>query len=238
MKFKFTIQRLQDGIPLTGDEMEKVLLDEIEESQGQSREAIWSLGVIYSRTGRQGDAARCVARLRAMAVSDEEHAQCQLAMGQLQEQLGDFESAAHFYRGGLELPAGPGDAWYWLHNNLGYSLIQLGRPSEALPPLEAAVAIDATRPNAHKNLGLAHERLGAHAVAALCFVKATQADASDPRSLGHLESLIAAHPEVLGDVPGLAETLTECRGAVALAAAQQPDAWAHWQKLRDERNPQ
>jgi tetratricopeptide (TPR) repeat protein len=156
----------------------------------------------------------------------------------LQEQLGDFEAAAHFYGGGLELSPGPGDTWYWLNNNLGYSLIQLGRFSEALACLEAAIAIDSTRPNAHKNLGLAHEQLGTYALAAGCFVKATQVNASDPRSLQHLETLIAAHPEVLADVPGLAETLTDCQRAVAFATAQQPDVQAHWQRLRDQRNPQ
>jgi tetratricopeptide (TPR) repeat protein len=238
MKFDFTIQRLQDGIPLTGDEIERVLLDEIEESNGTSCEAFWSLAVLYSRTGRQREAAACIARLRAMVVNDEEHARCQLAMGQLQEQLGDFEAAVHFYRGGLELSPRPGDTGYWLNNNLGYSLIQLGRPSEALALLEAAIAIDGTRPNAHKNLGLAHDHLGTYALAVRCFVKATQANASDPRSMKHLETIIAAHPEVLADVPGLAETLTECCRAVGVAAGQQPDARAHWQRLRDKRNPQ
>ena len=77
-----------------------------------------------------------------------------------------------------------------------------------------------------------------YALAAGCFIKATEANASDPRSLRHLETLIAAHREVLADVPGLAETLTECRRAVAFATAQQPDARAHWQRLRDHRNPQ
>jgi tetratricopeptide (TPR) repeat protein len=159
-------------------------------------------------------------------------------MGQLQEQLGNFEAAARFYRGGLELRAGPGATWYWLNNNLGYSLVQLGRPSDALEFLEAAIAIDETRPNAHKNLGLAHERLGSYAMAVMCFVRATQANASDPRSLRHMDDLIAAHPEVLVDVPGLGETLTECRSAVAFATAQQPDERAHWQRLRAKRNPQ
>jgi len=238
MNFAFTIQRLRDGVPLTGEEIERVLLDEVEESNGTSREAIWSLAVLYSRTDRQHQAAECIGRLRAMAVSDEEHARCQLAMGQLQEQLEDFAAAAHFYAGGLELSPGPGDTLYWLNNNLGYSLIQLGRSSEALAGLEAAIAIDGARPNAHKNLGLANEQLGKYALAAECFVKATQANASDPRSLSHLETLIAAHPELLADFPGLPETLAECRRAVAFATAQQPDMRAHWQELRDQRNPQ
>src|SRR5262245_31497750 len=76
---------------------------------GTSREAIWQLAVLYSRTGRQREAAGCIQRLHAMALSDEEHSRCQLAMGQLQEQLGDFEAAAESYRGGLELPTCPGD---------------------------------------------------------------------------------------------------------------------------------
>jgi len=82
------------------------------------------------------------------------------------------------------------------------------------------------------------EGLATYARAAECFVNATQANASDPRSLQHLESLVAGHPEILAEVPHLADTLAECRRAVTVAKASQPDAEAHWRKLREERNPQ
>jgi tetratricopeptide (TPR) repeat protein len=237
MKFEYTVRRLKDGIPLTGEEIERTLLEEIAESDGTAREAIWSLAVLYSKTNRQGEAVECIKRLRALDLSDEEQAKCQLAIGQLQEQLGDYELAARFYREGLEIPGSPTDTQYWLNNNLGYSLIQLGRQAEALEPLEAAISVDSARSNAHKNMGLAHQRLGDHALAAQCFIRATQANASDPRSLKHLEDLIASHPELLTGPPGLGQILAACREAVAFAAAQQPDVSAHWKALRDKGRP-
>lgn len=221
---------------LTVDEVERMLLARVEASNGTSREALWDLAVYYSKVRRQREALGCVARLRTVANSDEEHAACQLAMGQLQEQMGDFEFATQFYRGGLELAVQTADSWYWLNNNLGYSLVQVECPSEAVPFLEAAISANGGRSNAHKNLGLAHERLGAYALAVRSFVAATRANASDARSLGHLEQLVATHPDVLAEVPRLAETLAECRSAVALAAAQQPKASA--QQLRLPRDVQ
>ena len=237
MDFKFTIQRLKDGIPMTLGEMERVLLAELEESNGTSLQSNWNLAVLYSRTGRPHEAIGCVERLRALSRSDEEQVQCLLGMGQLHEQLGDFHLAARFYREGLEVPTRPGDFQYWLNNNLAYSLIQLGRASEVLALLEAAVAIDSARPNAHKNMGLAHQQLGEFGLAAQCFVRATRADASDGRALKHLEEIVAAHPEVLVEAPGLGEALTECRKAVAFAAAMQPDERAHWEELRAKVKP-
>jgi len=237
MKFEYTIGQLRDGIALTADEIEQVLLQELEESGGTAKEAIWNLAVLYSESRRGLQAIECVERLRALGLTDEEQVRCQLAMGQLQEGLGDFELAARFYRAGLDLPSCPRDIQYWLNNNLGYCLTHLGRASEAVAPLEAAIALDGTHANAHKNLGLAHAQLGALALAAQCFVKATQANASDPRALKHLEDLIATHPEICADVPGLDETLATCRAAVAFATAQQPDQRARWERLRGQGKP-
>lgn len=68
--------------------------------------------------------------------------------------------------------------------------------------------------------------------AAELFVAATQADASDARSLAHLEALVEAHPALLVDVPSLSDVLEACRKAVELAREQQPDYDAHWAKVR------
>jgi tetratricopeptide (TPR) repeat protein len=235
MEFRFTISRLHDGIVMTVDEIEKVLLQQIEETQGMAKQAIWDLAVLYSETGRQQQAADCIGRLDAMAVDDQERVSCGLAMGQLQEQLGDFEAAVRYYAAALELKPEDDNRLYWLHNNLGYSLIQLDRAKEAIAVLEPAVTIGRDRPNAYKNLGLAHTLLGAYAIATAYFVSATQANAADARSLRLLEELIEAHPEVSVDVPDLRAKLAACRDAVAHAAAQQPDLDGHWKKLLDRR---
>jgi tetratricopeptide (TPR) repeat protein len=233
MEFRFTVSRLRDGVALTIAETEKVLLDDLEESRGTSKQALWDLAVLYSKTGRQTLAVDCISRLYPLASDDEERAGCGLAMGQLQEQLGAFEAAAHHYGVALKFESAVPDTRYWLNNNLGYSLLQLSRADDAIPYLEIAVATDRDRPNAYKNLGLAHAHLGAFARAAAYFVSATQANATDARSLRHLEEMIAAHPEVLAEVPDLRQQVVDCRGAVELAASQQPDFEAHWKKMRD-----
>ena len=87
-------------------------------------------------------------------------------------------------------------------------------------------------PNAYKNLGLAFEAKGRFPEAADLFINATQVEASDARSLGHLEDLIAAHPERVVDLPVLRDRLEACRRAVAVARAHQPDLQAAWKRDR------
>jgi tetratricopeptide (TPR) repeat protein len=104
---------------------------------------------------------------------------------------------------------------YFVYNNLGYSLVRLGRFLEAEEGCRQAIEIDPQRPNAFKNLGLALQGQGRHAEAAQCFVKATQVNASDARSLRHLESLLADHAELEFE---FSQALAACRAAVKIAA--------------------
>ena len=153
-------------------------------------------------------------------------------MGQLREQIADYEGAARYYRGAFGLQPRRTDLWYWINNNLGYCLIQVGRFKEAEGHLKVALAIDSNRSNAFKNLGLALLGQKESAKAAEYFVLATQANASDPRSLTHLEQLLDADPELLVEVPDLQHKLDACRKAVEHAASQQPDVGARWNELR------
>jgi tetratricopeptide (TPR) repeat protein len=107
--------------------------------------------------------------------------------------------------------------WYFINNNLGYSLNMLGKFDEGEPFCRAAICIDAQRPNAFKNLGIACRGQGRYIEAADCFVKATQVDASDSRSLKLLEELIEQHPELSFDFGSQIEL---CRHAVQLAHQQ------------------
>jgi tetratricopeptide (TPR) repeat protein len=153
-------------------------------------------------------------------------------MGQLAEQVGNFDAAVGFYLEARELNPESVATRYLIHNNLGYSLIQLGRFKEAEPLLEAAITIDPTRPNAFKNLGLTLRSQGKIPEAADYFVLATEANSADTRSLRHLEELIADHPEVLLAMPGLAENLILYRTAVEHPAPRRPDVGARWKRLR------
>ena len=77
----------------------------------------------------------------------------------------------------------------------------------------------------HNNLGLALAGQGCHREAAESFIAATQANAADPRSLRHLESLLTEHPELEFD---FADARDACRKAVAVAKEAIEQADARW----------
>ena len=105
--------------------------------------------------------------------------------------------------------------WYFIHNNLGYSLNQVGEHQAAVRYLEIAVQIDPARPNAHKNLAIALEGQKRFAEAAKSYVRATEITPRDSRALMHLEEMVSANPSVLEEIPELQESLSFCREAVA-----------------------
>jgi tetratricopeptide (TPR) repeat protein len=233
LEFRFTIDALPDGQAVTADELERLLLANLEESGGTSQQALWDLAILYSRTHRHAEAIACMSKLTDLVGDADDRAHCVLAMGQLHEQIGDFASAARFYRLALEVATPASSSWYWIHNNLGYSLNQLGQYEESERYLRAAIEIDPERANAFKNLGLALLGQNLDSQAAEYFVRATQANAADPRSLAHLEEVVAQNPALLLD-PELRRKLEACRVAVHRAASAQPDFEAHWTKLRSK----
>lgn len=234
----FTVSELPDGQAVTSEEMERALLAELEEDRSPQAQTLWNLAILYSRTDRHDRAIECMNRVSTMADGSEEEASCYLAMGQLREQIGDYENAARYYRGAFGLKPRDTDLWYWINNNLGYCLIRLCQFKEAEGYLKSAVAIDPRRSNAFKNLGLALAARKEYAKAAEYLVRATQVNAADPRSLTHLEQLVVAHPDLMVEVPDLQEKLDACREAVEHAASVQPDFDAHWKKLRERQEKQ
>lgn len=232
LQFKFTIAKPPEGPILTVEEYERAILERLEKDSSSRKQSLRDLAVLYSGTGRKEEALDCLRKLAVLADGPEERARCYLVMGGEREQVRDFEGAVDFYSAAFELKPENTQVWYWINNNLGYSLVQLGRCQEAEPYLQRGIEIDPTRANAYKNLGLALLGQDRHKAAADYFVTATQTNASDPRSLRHLEELVAAHPEVLAEVPDMNEKIETCRAAVQLAAAAQPDIPALLKKLR------
>ena len=230
--FRFSIQGLPDGKALTGQEIEKELLKSLEASHGTSLDSLWGLAVLYQQTGNLDQASGCMRRYIELIKDVEKLGASYLALGQLEESRRDFVAAAKFYLEALTLEPCSDHTWYFIHNNLGYSLNQTGQYAAATSYLQRAVEIDHTRPNAYKNLGLAHQGLGNLAEAAEFFIAATQANAADSRSLDHLTALLEANPALEVDVPNLRERVEACRRAAELAKGQQPDFVAHWTKLR------
>jgi tetratricopeptide (TPR) repeat protein len=237
IQFQFRVQDLPEGEALTEIEVEQRLRDALTASGGKCVDTLWSLAVLYSETQRLDESAGCIRNVIELTDDLEIHGSCHLALGQLEERRGDYEAAAKRYREALSMEPCANGTWYFIHNNLGFSLNQVGDPRAAIPFLEEAIQIDPARPNAYKNLALSHEALGDVERAAELFVAATQADASDARSLAHLEDLVEAHPALLVDAPTLSDALEACRKVVELAKAQQPDFDAHWDKVRRAQGP-
>ena len=232
LHFRFSIQGLPEGEALTGSEMEQRLLESLDASGGKSPEALWSLAGLYQQTGRLDAATGCIQRYIELADDPEEIGSGHLALGQIEEMRGDFAAAARRYREALSLEPCDTPTWYFIHNNLGYALNQMGEHEAAIPYLQTAVSIDPGRANAYKNLGLAHEALGDFEKAAELFINATQVNAADSRSLAHLIAMVEAHPELVVDVPELDDRIEFCTKAVEMAREQQPDFESHWAKLR------
>jgi Flp pilus assembly protein TadD len=157
----------------------------------------------------------------------EKRAEIILALGQSAEVMRDYGLAVNFYRHALAHEPTDKTIWFFIHNNLGYSLMQLADFAEAEKFCRAATQIDPGRPNGHKNLGLAFQGQGRSREAAACFVAATQANAADARALGHLEALLAAHPELAAEFGAQLEC---CRQAVAVAREANAQAEAAWKR--------
>jgi tetratricopeptide (TPR) repeat protein len=237
MNFTFTVpsfaREMRDS-----DEVERTILADLEQGTISRKEALWNLAVLYSTSRRHDRAIDCLRKLVLIVAGPDEQGSAYLALGQLHEQRQDFGPAVDYYRAALGMAPGDTTVRYWLNNNVGYSLIQLGQYAEAELHLRAALAIDQSRPNAFKNLGLALTGQNKYAEACECFVRSTQANASDRRSLQHLEELVARRPELLGQTPDLQDKLDGCRSAVEQAASLGPALRSEFARKQKQQRPQ
>lgn len=232
MEFRFSIHALPEGDILTASEVEKHLLEALEAADGKCVDSLWNLAVLYSQSGKYDQAADRLQRFMELTDDPERLGLCHLTLGQFEEKKGDFHAAVKRYRRAVAVEPCSSRTSYFIHNNLGYSLNQIGEHESAVPHLKTALRIDPGRPNAYKNLALSFSALGEFEEAAELLITATQANAADPRALRHLESLVETHPSLLVKMPNLRDRLEACRKAVDVARSQQPDLRSHWEKAR------
>jgi tetratricopeptide (TPR) repeat protein len=186
----------------------------MESDPGELTRLLWGLVRECDESGKHDDgAAAYLEKILTLDEDPEARAHCFLTMGQLNEKRRDYAAAVTAYSRAFALPARQNRTWYFLNNNLGYSLNQVGRHAEAEAYCRAAVAIDPGRYNAHKNLGLSLQGQGKYLEAAQCFLNAAQAAPDDLRALGHLEDLLAKHEEIGTNHPEILEAVQECREA-------------------------
>ena len=218
-----------DRVALSMEEAEAILQKNLRESASNPKDALWELARFYSHIKKHEKALGYLRQVMDMEPEVEQKASCVLGMGQTMEQVGDYESAVRYYREAFALEPLSTHTWYFINNNLGFSLNTLGRFDEGERFCRAAITIDRQRPNAFKNLGIALQAQQKFAEAAQCFVEATQVNATDSRALKLLEALLAQRPEL-----ELSEELECCRKAVEVAREQnqvlQPIVHRGWRK--------
>ena len=234
LEFRSSLPDFPEGRPVNFAEVELLLKARIVNSLEDDLEALYQLSVLYSRSGRPDQAEKCITKLLKTNQEPGGAALHLFQLGQLGERHRDYDAAATYYWRGLEAgPVSPLTS-YFLRNNLGYSLNQLDRFSEAEPLLREAIQVDPEKPNAYKNLGLCQWGLGRLVEAATSFIEGTRMDAADGRSLDHLKQLFREHPEIANEIPGFDTLLTACREAVVEAARHWPDLEAWWRKSRKD----
>lgn len=203
----------------TLEDLERELLERHEKRERPAdAEPILELVRFYMHWGWEDRLRpRVLAFMGEAGVDPEIRAWCRLLLGQSFERTRDYESAVAHYREGVACePCEPFTA-YFLHNNLGYSLVAVGRPDEAEWYCRTAIRIDGTLANGHKNLGLSLAGQGDEAGALRCWIQATHVDPGDPRALDLAERLVEKRPDLRFLVPGLEEELDECRRSVRAA---------------------
>ena len=232
--FKFSLPKAPSGelIELSLAETKEILLGRLELAKGDPRDAMWQLARFYSHSKQHEKAIDFLRRILALQPDTEHKAATVLAMGQTMEQVGDYESAVRYYREAFAFEPVHTRTWYFINNNLGFSLNKLGKFKEGEQFCRAAIEVDPQRPNGSKNLGIALQGQGRLEEAARCFVLATQVDASDPRSLKLLEELLEQEPKLAWD---FRVELECCRKAVEVALQErgkspQPVIQRGWQK--------
>jgi tetratricopeptide (TPR) repeat protein len=233
LEFRFSVPRAPDGplVELSNEEVEKMLLRKLEESQANPTQALWDLAQFYKLAKQHEKALERLRQLMERLPNPEQKAECVLTMGQAMEQVGDYPAAVRYYKEALALEPTHTFTWYFINNNLGFSLNTLGQFSEGETYCRKALEIDPTRPNAHKNLAIALEGQGQYQEAARCFIAATQANAADGRAFHLLQDLIKQHPELEFEFEDAVEC---CQKAVEVAAKKaqelRPTIHRGWRK--------
>lgn len=217
LDFRYAIPASPKGtvVQLSAQEAERVLLNKLAAAKEDRTGALWQLARFYSEQRDHLKALDCLRKLIDFFPDLERKASCVLAMGQTMEQVSDYEAAIRYYKEALSLEPVQTSTWYFINNNLGFCLNTPGHFAEGETYCRKALEIDSSRPNAYKNLGIAHKGMGNYADAAQCFVSATQANAADPRASKLLEELLVEHPELKFEFADEAEF---CRKAVEVAA--------------------
>ncbi len=233
LDFRFSLPDAPAGplVELSSAEAEKMLLKKLEESGSDPKEALWQLAQFYKLSKQHEKALERLRQLMERLPNPEQKAECVLTMGQAMEQVGDYLTAVRYYKEALALEPSHTFTWYFINNNLGFSMNTLGQFAEGEIYCRRAIEIDPSRPNAHKNLGIALDGQAQYVDAARCYITATQANAADGRAFRLLRDLVNQHPELEFEFQSAVEC---CQKAVEVASKKvellRPTIHRGWRK--------
>lgn len=199
------------------EEIEEQLSKNVMQKEKELRNAIYNLASFYSQVGLQDKALKGLDYLMQFTSDAGEKAHYYYSMGCLMEQKNNFTMAVNYYQKAFSLEPTNNDTWYFIHNNLGYSLNKLERYSESERYCRIAIQIQPKRYNAYKNLAISLEGQGKYVDAVEYYIKSTKANSTDRRALLHLEDLLKRKSHLLKENPNLITELEECRKASKFA---------------------
>ena len=178
------------------EDIDKAFIQELNRCERQLEHAVYETVKHLADTGRHIHAYVYMTRLAEYTIDESKKAFFRLKGGQVLEQCGEYAAAVAVYEKGLECKTDDTETRYFLNNNLGYSLIQIGKHDEAESYCREAISIDPVRHNAYKNLGLVLKEKGQHAESANCFLTASKIAPNDPRAARLLDDLLKECQEI------------------------------------------
>lgn len=206
--------------PLPGGADARHLLATIIQMRMRLDQASFDLMAHYAVAGRD-DEVRRFARLAIKDMGEPGHvARFVLGAGCAMEDAERFDLAAEFYAQGVRLEPLTRDVWYFLNNNLAYSLSRLGRHAEAERAARRALHADPGRHNAHKNLGIALHAQGRVEEAVDAYGRAVEICPRDRRAFDLLDGLVREHGDRLAAARPDARAMVRRLGRLVRDAAR------------------
>ncbi len=181
---------------------------------------LWRLAAECQKGGHNRSCCEYIEKILPLLDTPDKKAECFLHMGGALERARDYEAAYKAYSRAFDMPKQRNDTWYFLNNNRGYCLNQIGRHIEAEKYCRAAIRINRSRHNAHKNLGVALAGQSRCVEAAKEYIRATRLCPSDSRALALLDDLFAENKEAVDGIPDFRELLIECHELVRCAKGE------------------
>ncbi|HDQ03163.1 MAG TPA: response regulator [Deltaproteobacteria bacterium] len=177
-------------------------------------EGFYDPSCAYTKEGRYGEALFCLKELLERSPYVQDKVWALYALGQIMEQLSKFDQALTYYQEAAKFCHRTYDLFYWINNNMGYSLCMLGRYQEAEKYCRVALDADKNRANAYKNLGLALEGQNRLREAIIAYIAATTVNPRDVRAANHLEKLLENNAPLHEEFN---EALRECKEIIECA---------------------